>query len=66
MAGRTSRLAPTVTVGLACPETTIREAVGLDAIEAPRQESEQRKKEAGDASAARDQTRVTNKAAFRF
>ena len=25
-----------------------------------------RKKEAGDASAARDQTRVTNKAAFRF
>jgi hypothetical protein len=46
--------------------SAIREAVRLDAIEAPRQESEQRRKEAGDASAARDQTRVTNKAAFRF
>jgi hypothetical protein len=46
--------------------SAIREAVRLDAIEAPRQESELRKKEAGDASAARDKTRVTNKAAFRF
>ena len=45
--------------------SAIREAVRLDAIEAPRRESEQRKKEAGDASAARDKTRVTNKAAFR-
>ena len=43
----------------------IREAARLDAIEAPRRELEQRKKEAGDASAARDKTRITNKAAFR-
>ena len=46
--------------------SAIREAIKLDAIEAPRQESEQRKKEAADASAARDKARVTNKAAFRF
>jgi hypothetical protein len=45
--------------------SAIREAIRLDAIEAPRRESQQRKKEAGDASAARDKTRVTNKAAFR-
>ena len=45
--------------------SAIREAVRLDAIEAPRREAEQRKKEAGDASAARDKTRITNKAAFR-
>lgn len=45
--------------------SAIREAIRLDAIEAPRRESEQRKKEAGDASAARDKTRITNKAAFR-
>jgi len=45
--------------------SAIREAIRLDAIEAPRRESAQRKKEAGDASAARDKTRVTNKAAFR-
>lgn len=43
----------------------IREATRLDGIEAPRREAEQRKKEAGDASAARDKTRITNKAAFR-
>ena len=43
----------------------IREAVRLDAIEAPRRESEQRKKAAGDASDARDKTRIANKAAFR-
>jgi len=43
----------------------IREAVKLDAIEAPLRESQQRKKDAGDASAARDKTRVVNKAAFR-
>jgi hypothetical protein len=43
----------------------IREAVRLDAIEAPRRESEQRKKEADDASTARDKTRIANKAAFR-
>jgi hypothetical protein len=45
--------------------SAIREAIRLDAIEAPRRESQQRKKAAGDASAARDKTRVTNKAAFR-
>jgi hypothetical protein len=45
--------------------TAIREAIRLDAIEAPRRESDQRKKDAGDATAARDKTRVTNKAAFR-
>jgi len=39
----------------------VREAIRLDAIEAPRREAEQRKKEAGDASIARDK----NKAAFR-
>ncbi len=43
----------------------IREAVRLDAIEAPHRESEQRKKEAGDASAALDKARISNKAAFR-
>jgi hypothetical protein len=45
--------------------TAVREAVRLDAIEAPRREAEQRKKEAGDANAARDKTRITNRAAFR-
>ncbi len=43
----------------------IREADRLDAIDAPRRESEQRKKDAGDAGAARDKTRIINKAAFR-
>ena len=43
----------------------VREAIRLDAIEAPRREAAQRKKEAGDASAARDKTRIANKAAFR-
>lgn len=43
----------------------IQEAIKLDAIDAPRREMEQRKKEAHDASAARDKTRETNKAAFR-
>ena len=45
--------------------SAIREAVRLDAVDAPRRESELRKKEAGDASVARDKARVTNKAAFR-
>ena len=44
----------------------VREAIRLDASEAPRREAEQRKKEAGDASAARAKTRIANKAAFRF
>lgn len=45
--------------------SAVREAIRLDAIEAPRREAEQRKKEAGDASAALDKTRIANKAAFR-
>jgi hypothetical protein len=45
--------------------TAVREAVRLDAIEAPRREADQRKKEAGQANAARDKTRIANKAAFR-
>jgi hypothetical protein len=45
--------------------TAAREAVRLDVIEAPRREAAQRKKEAGDASAARDKARIANKAAFR-
>jgi hypothetical protein len=45
--------------------SAVREAVRLDAIEAPRREAELRKKEAGDANAARDKTRIANKAAFR-
>jgi hypothetical protein len=42
-----------------------REATRLDAAEAPQREMDQRKKEAAEASAAREQTRATNKAAFR-
>jgi hypothetical protein len=42
-----------------------REAVRLDAAEAPQRELDQRKKEAAAASAAREQTRTTNKSAFR-
>ena len=42
-----------------------REANKLDAAEAPQRESDQRKKEAAAASAAREKTRATNKAAFR-
>ena len=45
--------------------SAIRQAVRLDAIEAPRRQAEQRKKDASDAAAARDKTRTTNKAAFR-
>ena len=45
--------------------TAAREAVRLDAIEAPRREAAQRKKEAGEARAARDKTRIANRAAFR-
>jgi hypothetical protein len=42
-----------------------REAIRLDAAEGPQRELDERKKEAAAASAARDQTRATNKAAFR-
>jgi hypothetical protein len=41
------------------------EAIRLDVIDTPRRESEQRKKDAGVASAARDKARIANKAAFR-
>jgi hypothetical protein len=43
----------------------IQQAIRLDASEAPRREREQRNKDAADASAAREKTRATNKAAFR-
>jgi hypothetical protein len=42
-----------------------REAIKLDAAEAPQRESDQRKKEAAEESASREKTRATNKAAFR-
>ena len=45
--------------------SSMQEAIRLDAIEAPRRELDQRNKEVADASAARDKTRTTNKAAFR-
>jgi hypothetical protein len=45
--------------------TAIKEAAKLDAIEAPGRELEQRKKDAADATTARDKSRTTNKAAFR-
>jgi hypothetical protein len=45
--------------------TAVREAVRLDAVEAPRRAAAQRQKEADDASAARDKARTANKAAFR-
>jgi hypothetical protein len=45
--------------------SAIREATRLDAIDAPRRELEQQKKDVADATAARDKTRTTNKGAFR-
>jgi hypothetical protein len=42
----------------------IRKAIRLDALEAPQREMERRKQELAQASAARDKTRATNKAAF--
>jgi len=45
--------------------SAIKEAVRLDAIEAPRRQADLLKKEASDATAARDQKRTANKAAFR-
>ena len=43
----------------------IEEATRLDIVEAPRREAERREKEANEARAARDKTRMTNKTAFR-
>jgi hypothetical protein len=45
--------------------TAIRDAVKLDAHEAPGREADQRMKEAGAAAVALDKARATNKAAFR-
>ena len=45
--------------------SAIREAARLEVADAPRRELEQRKKEAADATAARDKMRASNKAAFR-
>lgn len=45
--------------------TASREAIRLDAVEAPRRESDLRKKEAAEATTALEKTRATNKAAFR-
>jgi hypothetical protein len=49
----------------ALARTAIRESVRLDALEAPRRESEQRKKDAAEATAALDKTRVANRDGFR-
>ena len=46
-------------------QRAIAEAIRLEAIEAPRREVEQRRQDAADASAAREKTRTSNKAAFR-
>jgi hypothetical protein len=43
----------------------IREAIRLDALEAPQREIEKRKQDVADARATRDKARTTNKAAFR-
>jgi hypothetical protein len=43
----------------------IREGIRLDALEAPQREMEKRKRDLADATATRDKTRATNKAAFR-
>lgn len=45
--------------------TAIREAIRLDALDAPRREAEERKKEVAETNAARDKTRSTNKDAFK-
>jgi hypothetical protein len=45
--------------------SAISEAIRLDAVDAPRRESEQRKKEVADGIVAREKMRATNKAAFR-
>jgi hypothetical protein len=45
--------------------SAIREAIRLDALDAPRLEMEQRRKEVAETDAARDKTRSTNKDAFR-
>jgi hypothetical protein len=45
--------------------SAIREAARLDAIDAPRREADQRRKDASDATDTRDRRRTANKAAFR-
>jgi hypothetical protein len=44
--------------------SAIREAIRLDALEAPQRELEKRRQDVAEASAARDKARATNKAAF--
>jgi hypothetical protein len=46
-------------------QSAIREAIRLDALDAPRREVEERKKEVAETDAARDKARSTNKDAFR-
>jgi hypothetical protein len=50
---------------IARARTAIREAIRLDALDAPRREAEKVKQDAADTDAARDKTRSTNKTAFR-
>jgi hypothetical protein len=45
--------------------TAIREAIRLDALDAPRREAEERKKEVAETDAAREKARLANKDAFR-
>ncbi len=45
--------------------SAIREAIRLDALEAPQRELEKRKQDVAESTATRDKTRATNKAAFR-
>lgn len=45
--------------------SAIREAIRLDALEAPQRELEKRKQDVAEANATRDKTRAANKAAFR-
>lgn len=45
--------------------SAIREAIRLDALEAPQREMEKHKQDVAEATATRDKTRATNKAAFR-
>ena len=46
-------------------QSAIREAIRLDALDAPRREVEERKKEVAETDAARDKARSANKDAFR-
>jgi hypothetical protein len=45
--------------------TAVRDALKLDVLDAPRRESEQRNRDAAEATAEREKARVINKGAFR-